>query len=930
MHQLNAKEDFMFMRLNTAFNRLKMLLSYASINFISAIMIVEMSIMVTSQIVPLRINDNNIALIYEKIFGLNFLDLHFNIIENGLHRKIFDNVPRRMMISPEKEDDKRSRFVICSAYDVGESFHASLLEKYSKQNLHAIYISKDDYICYNVLDNNSSANGVLNTQLNRKDIYDMSIIWTPLPSITKVSLSLLTLFKTFGKNHNNINKYKLNIDIDIDGIEVEYGLGVRTQGIQYNDIKTSKYKLKQLLNQSMNIFYEIILEQKEYSNLYQSFYNLYNENNDLSRTTFLMQNAHSICNFSTIIYKKEYRTLELRNLSFLTHGTTTLSKICLSVLIISLINIDSVYSINVLHPVKIFNNYGSSIIQTGDPIGVKSYTNIGLTGNGITVGVADTGLDRKSCFFVDSMNDNNNDISYVQDSTIYNPKKDNSHRKVISYIAFADSEDGSGHGTHVCGTIAGSTPDTMEYSAYSGVAPGSKIAFLDIGKSDEDYLRFPGLYSYVFPVAKALGAVIHSNSWGSHGSYCNSWCTDVDSFMEDNPDFLILFAAGNSGPYGYSVAVPAMSKNAVSVGATGTGHSSSTSSSYHYIPSWSGRGPASDGRYGVDVVAPGSYIRSAKAGQASEGSTCATAAMYGTSMSTPMVAGAAAMAVQYFNDKSFWVTVCRKAYSYCKSFQPSASLVKTVLIHSGQDVQGQGQGGDGGYEWPGPDQGFGRVQLDTVLYHPSISSDYFDLFVDEFSLTSYQTRAYQITSTSSTASVPIKVTISWIDPANSSSAAKQLLHDIDLSAMDSNGRKYYGNGGDTYDSLNNVEMIIIDSNSVSAGTSGTGTVVVHVSAGLLLSNSERSQRVSIVITSRGIVYQISPTPSMQSISSPPSTDEFESNSQLYPRIPLFSFLFRCGQSVIDHFSKSSSLDDSPKMSMNVRNFKLLSKDLNPL
>jgi serine protease AprX len=83
----------------------------------------------------------------------------------------------------------------------------------------------------------------------------------------------------------------------------------------------------------------------------------------------------------------------------------------------------------------------------------------------------------------------------------------------------------------------------------------------------------PDLETDLFPIPYSTGARIHSNSWGAVDTY--SYETDdlnTDSFLYDNTDFLVLFAAGNDGSVGdCSVGSPAQSKNALTVGASETG-----------------------------------------------------------------------------------------------------------------------------------------------------------------------------------------------------------------------------------------------------------------------------------------------------------------------------------------------------------------------
>ena len=101
-------------------------------------------------------------------------------------------------------------------------------------------------------------------------------------------------------------------------------------------------------------------------------------------------------------------------------------------------------------------NYRSrGIVQTGDPGNnprATPYSAAGLTGKGQVVGVSDTGLDESSCYFYDE------DNGFIERTHLNSPKRDWGRRKVVqfTYLPEADTTDvENGHGTHVCGTVAG-------------------------------------------------------------------------------------------------------------------------------------------------------------------------------------------------------------------------------------------------------------------------------------------------------------------------------------------------------------------------------------------------------------------------------------------------------------------------------------------
>ena len=158
----------------------------------------------------------------------------------------------------------------------------------------------------------------------------------------------------------------------------------------------------------------------------------------------------------------------------------------------------------------------------------------------------------------------------------------------------------------------------------------------------------------------------------------------------DHPDFLLIIAAGNSGRdrTSKSIASPGLNKNGITVGASqnSSPHINSGMLGPDYLAEFSSRGPAGDGRRKPDVIAPGMFIESARAHPDSQGECDDNGGLslkLGTSMSTPMCAGAAALVRQYFEEG--W-HVSGNA-NPDNGFSPRASLVKAVILNGAVDLQ---------------------------------------------------------------------------------------------------------------------------------------------------------------------------------------------------------------------------------------------------
>ena len=278
------------------------------------------------------------------------------------------------------------------------------------------------------------------------------------------------------------------------------------------------------------------------------------------------------------------------------------------------------------------------------------------------------------------------------------------------------------------------------------------------------------------------------------------------------------------------------------------------------MTAFSSRGPTADGRIKPDVTAPGFRVDSSRlpvdyvadeADPACTGGedvcfpsfggcyvtdplgTCHVGSLLGTSMSTPIVAGLATLARQYFTD-GFYPSGAAEPQA---SRSPSAALLKAVLINSARNMTGRlyerrGTPADFGplEDAPSNVQGWGRVTLDDALFFAGESRRLriFDLpnasgIATEASVTTQ----FVVTDPAE----PLKLTLVWTDPAAQPFSGGAIVNDLDLELIAPGGTVYRGNqwtaddvnvvgdresapGAPGRDSVNNVEGVHIDTPAV--------------------------------------------------------------------------------------------------------------------
>ena len=288
-------------------------------------------------------------------------------------------------------------------------------------------------------------------------------------------------------------------------------------------------------------------------------------------------------------------------------------------------------------------------------------------------------------------------------------------------------------------------------------------------------------------------------------------------------DFFIPAADGGGG----SVTIPAAAvprrvgqllASAASADANVTvafGPASSSSDAWDSLADFSSKGPTKDGRIKPDLVAPGVVQSAASRSVARDagGGSCPLRTMQGTSMATPVAAGAAALVRDYFV-RGFYPSGKKTEGA---GFEPGGALVKAVLIAGAAPLDGFEV--DTGLPLAPPPsfrQGFGRVHIGRSLPlsggngPPSTSLQ----IVDRQPASMGDVFRYCVRATGG----PLTVALAWHDAPGSPSAGRALVNDLDLTvrAAGLGGLPLPGNGGGgagappgSPDRTNNVETVAV-------------------------------------------------------------------------------------------------------------------------
>ncbi|HEU4455253.1 MAG TPA: S8 family serine peptidase [Longimicrobium sp.] len=231
-----------------------------------------------------------------------------------------------------------------------------------------------------------------------------------------------------------------------------------------------------------------------------------------------------------------------------------------------------------------------------------------------------------------------------------------------------NSDNTSGHGTHVAGIAAGSGAST--FGGYKGVAHGAHLVGLSVGEGlNVLYASVLQATDWLLENRARYNVQVVNNSWGGSGTYDPSDPVVEASKAMHDAGITVVFAAGNEGPGENTISVQSVAPWVISVAAgcklyvfdpTGSASSCADASGRaSVLADFSSRGVAGDPLLHPDVTAPGVNIVSTRSaigvvpvlGITSDLNGCNIGiqnlgnytCMSGTSMSAPHVAGVVAL-----------------------------------------------------------------------------------------------------------------------------------------------------------------------------------------------------------------------------------------------------------------------------------------------
>lgn len=480
-------------------------------------------------------------------------------------------------------------------------------------------------------------------------------------------------------------------------------------------------------------------------------------------------------------------------------GAHTLEFSCAAGRLIAVAALDEIAWIQPRSRAESFNSSVQWVLQRGwlaEPPPPEAATPVydrGIRGQGITVGLFDSGLYTEHDMFRDDR------------IPIIAPGIYPTHRKVIAYkmyrtAHFGDNNFFSYHGSAVAGSLCGSDSAIGGTSKFDGFAPDSRVCFVDNGTTYGTYMFDADLTELLDSVR--LGRGLDERVWQASGSFGSGTAlgyyrieeATVDAALWHDKWFTLVWAAGNFGRGLYNIGHPACAKSVLTVGSCGNGTAA------REVPDFTSRGPTRDERTKPDLVSPGREVFTVYGDSARD-----YRSRNGTSFSAPGVSAALALVRQYLRDG--WHPSGRPESQNARPRVTSALLRGLALAAVDPDV---------GTEFvPNNDVGWGRLDLGSLLHFEGDSIE-LDLFEDTVGIS---TGEFVEHSFERAGRQPLRVALVWTDTAAPPFPLAALVNDLNLELVSPDGNRYRGNalvGGQSapnpplWDARNTAELCLLD------------------------------------------------------------------------------------------------------------------------
>lgn len=311
------------------------------------------------------------------------------------------------------------------------------------------------------------------------------------------------------------------------------------------------------------------------------------------------------------------------------------------------------------------------------------------------------------------------------------------------------------HGTIVSSIIAGRGFNSG--GRILGVNPEANLLVFAMG-DDLKGIVVPPSMEHLYSLAFNQGAKIANIGWGTYDkmlySKYLSVSRDLDNFIYNHPEFIVVAPVGNNGR---SIASPATAKNVIAVGAL-DGNAAA---------SYSGRGPTEDSRIKPDLCVQGSALAGAGLNNSFDEQT-------GTSMAAAVLSGI--------------ISKLSSTVKQVYQINPTHSIIKAILVANTTETLPQDN----------PKLGFGKL---ISIYPLDNSHMRVQRFTSINNLALQEEEGLQFYAALGD---ELTFALAWTEPAADLMVATKLTVDLNLEVTTPSGSVITLN-----DSVNNVEKIKI-------------------------------------------------------------------------------------------------------------------------